>query len=840
MENNKKNISDINIRDYEINILLDSYRNYCETDKPLANYMIKATIRYMSRLVFAIGWNKLFPFISNKECDYVYKQIFQLSDIEDKNTDTSHIEPRRFASILLQCAEAVGYKHKIDEEYELLNTLGNVRNINAHDIYKVNYNDFWNDAANAFSLFEGMFKGKDCSYIVPMGYSDNNNVSCFKFDVGNMYGSKIFLPVNDINYIQKSRTLFYCVTDKKTLEKIYYCLTPFIEAPRFVEGLLTHFRIYESVQNFGFGEPYDTLIYYTIYPKDLRHRKDKNTVEGDVEGDFEKTYIKFDRSSLYKDAIIDNKKIWTACLNGRTYINISSYPGYSDVLKNNLLYCKEICPITADIIDFCRNNAVQSTRIVGNGGLGKTTLILYVISLLINRTEYRNLYTNIIFFSAKKQYYNHNSKIPYSLSENEADINSYDQFIKKLAVLTGVVMSSDTKVAAKKIILKINEEESKKRFLLIIDDLDSLPTEDQIKINRFILNFQASKLKSIITTRDIEYNSASDYKLTELDEEKSLLYAKWFVDNKIDGIHSWDNWSEKVKASKMISKYGMGNPLIIQMLLVWIKTGDFEVNIAAEKTQNERISYMYSTVQNLMSDSEKNIFEIARRIYLNLNNDDKNKDMPVPLLKYLSFGLDIPEEEFNKSLKKLEQLKIFIVDDDYNLFRPFNLFIMSTTIVSDFKAKIPEMYVCFWNAIKNEPAKWFQSSKLFSNIIDCINSCENDYEFDNVIAKRILEKVYDSAPLTKNERTRVNEWLSSHSYKNREEKVHRLINEVERLTKELKEYGDSESCDVNIFDQHMVNIITLSEELSDSLKNNPDQNIEERFRNIKIRLKELY
>lgn len=835
-------ISDINIHDYEISMLLDSYRHYDETDKDdqfLAYYLIRATIRYMTRLVFAIGWNKLFPFISNRECDFVCRKIFRSPDTDPtKQIDTSQTEPGRFASILEKCAKDVGHMDNIDEEHELLKTLGNVRNFDAHDIYRVNYSDFCNDAAKAFFLFEKMFEGKDCAYIIPSGYSDNNNITCFQIDVKtkeSLHGSKIVLPVNDIEWSPKSRTLYYRVTDKNTLKKSYYCLTPFIEAPIFFRSSLPHFRIYESVQNSGFGKPYDILGYYTIYPKNLRYNE-----EGKVEADFEKTTVEFNLSTLYKDVIIDKAKNWTACLNGKTYINISSYPGYSDVLKNNLLYCKEICPITSDIIDFCRNNAIQSTRIVGNGGLGKTTLILYIISLLINKTEYRDFYTNIIFFSAKKQYYTLNSEIPYSLSENEADINSYDQCIEKLAKLTGVVMSSDIKDTADQILFKINEDASKKKFLLIIDDLDSLPTEDQIKINRFILNFQASKLKSIITTRDIEYNSVLDYRLTELDEEKSRFYARWFVDNKMESIHSWDNWSAKNKASKMISEYGMGNPLIIQTLLVWIKTGDFEINIAAEKTKNERISYMYSTVQNLMTNSEKNIFEIARRIYLQLNDDDKNKDMPVPLLKYLSFGLDISEEEFDKSLKKLEQLKIFIIDDDYNCFRPFNLFILSTTIVSDFKANIPEMYVYFWNAIKNEPSRWFQSNRLFLNIIDCISSCEKDDKLDTVVAKRILENMCDYAPLTKNERTKVVVWLSSHNYTNKDEIIRRLINDIEKLTKELEEYGDSENCDVNVFDQRIVHITTLSEKLSDLLNNNPNPNIEKRLRDIKKHLEEIY
>ena len=626
------------------------------------------------------------------------------------------------------------------------------------------------------------------------------------------------------------------MTDLQTLEKSYYCLSPFIEVPVYYEGKEPHFRIYECVQNSGYGTPYDTLKYYTTCPKSLRPRDDGSSR---LDAEFEETYVEFSRSALFSDNSFDNEKekIWTSCCDNKISINISSYPGYGEVLDNALHYCEKICPVKNDVLNFCRDRITQSARIVGNGGLGKTALTLYIINVLITKSNYNNLFTNIIFLSAKKKFYQHDNEKGYSLTENKADINSYGDLIKKLSRLCEIEYSDNVDDITGKIINRINNEKSK-RFLLIIDDLDSLPNEEQNKINRFIIKFDAAKLKSIITTRDISQNSPLDYRLSELDNEYCELYAKWYVNNKMDSISSWDNWSSRKIAKNFISNYGDGNPLTIQMLLIWTNNGDIKINVNAEKTRNERISYMYSTVQNLMTDYEKIVFELCRFLYLSLDEENKSRKMPVSVLKYLSFGMEISEKSFNNSLKKLEQLRLISISHDENYFNPYNLFILSKTIVPARKITVPQMYDLFWNDIKLNPEPWFYVNKAESNIINCLTAGENDNKFDNVTAHRIFEYLSDCLTSHSEEKGRIDKWIQLHSDGIYETSL-RLIQEIENCIQGLENYINSSNDDDFDMQAFYKKITLLMDQLSEMMKSNPDQKIIERQKKAKRMIQQL-
>ena len=183
--------------------------------------------------------------------------------------------------------------------------------------------------------------------------------------------------------------------------------------------------------------------------------------------------------------------------------------------------------------------------------------------------------SNIIFLSAKTNLLVENKESVFVMSPNEMDISDYKELIEKLAQLTDTEYSGQVEDTADRVVEKVNNMvpgnngKTSRRFLLIIDDMDSLSNEDQKLVHKFICRFDSQKLKTIITTRDIRnVSQLSPYylQLKELDEEKSMAYAKWYVENKMDIL--WDKWTLQKNARQFVSEYGEGNPLTIQMLHV--------------------------------------------------------------------------------------------------------------------------------------------------------------------------------------------------------------------------------------------------------------------------------
>ena len=833
MDEKKINASELDINDYEMCLLIaemEHNKNLTETDSiKVFEYYIKVIIKYVSRLLFAIGWDKLRPYVRHPEIEEVYNKLFRDPDKAGKD----EAEPGGLRHLLLNSSRAVNKTSLVKKEISLLDILRSVRNPDAHEL-RITTEKLYNGTLQALKAFGDAFGNKVMKYIIPYDtQAQTGEIMCCSFEKNKLYANKICLPKDEFEWIPHEKYLFYQVTDMTTLEKSYYCLNPFIEGPRYCGGMNQHFRIYKEVQNGGYGCEYATLKYITTAPKNFIKPEGKNYPEADIE----ETSVQFRRSALFPAGSANRTRngLWNRRTNDKrsVYINISSYPGYGDVQRDFVQYCEDICPAKADVIGFCKDRAKQSARIVGNGGLGKTALMLHLINLFITKPEYMNLYTNIIFLSAKKKYYDFHTRS--SQSESRADIKSYEDLIKKIAGLLEAGLSGSIPDIADSIVNMINSEE-KKRFLLIIDDLDSLPTKDQESINNFILRFEASKLKSIVTTRDILRKGALDYSLSELSPEKSILYAKWYVTHKMSSVGSWENWSARNTAERFITDFGDGNPLTIQMLLLWTKTGDVEINTQAKKTRNERISYMYSTVQNLMSAEAKKVFEICRQLYLPLDDESKSRNMPVSILEYLSAGIDIQDNRFRNILDELHKLRLISVTSDRIYFIPYNLFILSETIVPLENVQIPGMYRLFWRSVKDDKEKWFQPNKTAKNIADCIYCGESDPEFDNVTARRIFEYMSDNLSPRAPEKEKIGEWLSRHSGGTSDTST-RLIQEIEGEVKNLDILYNQDPFSYDEFSRKETEIHTLIRELSGLLRKYPDDNIAMRLKNVQEKLK---
>lgn len=784
-------VTNYEIKDYEISILL-SRRNFHRkgtksTNFGLAYYYTRSIIRYMARLVFAIGWNKL---RNNASVD-VNKEIYTtLFKNPQKKRGCDSIEPGAFAHLLNNCAERLAMHQDVNEEIKILSMLGNVRNYNAHVINTVDFSTFYKDADEAFSRFANYFQGKQCSYVIPNEYVESNQIQCNKLGIGDRYPEEIILDSNLFKWSRNGNRLFYAVTNGNTCETVYYNLSPFIEIPSFIEDEYPHFRIYDRVKDNGYGNECDQLYYDTVLPQNIRQIDGEYGPE--LSAEFEKTFSDYKRSELFLSSAPDNRSVWVPSFNSNVFINISSYPGFGDVHQSKYKYCFDICPIRMSVMNFCKENKKQVAQITGNGGVGKTALVLSILSELFMDRSMCN-YSNLIFISAKKSYYSFdNMNYNFKDLENEADVHSYNDLIIKIADLLGIVYSDDDiNCIAESIVQQVNDGVSclgpKKRVLLVIDDMDSLIDSDQRLIIDFIYKFDARVFKTIMTTRNIADSSPVSYQINELTDVESLLFAKWYAENILE-IPSWNRWSRRQVAEDWVIKCGEGNPLTVQMILTLVKRG-LEQLYSVPATQMERMAYLYNTVQNLLATEEKQIFEICRQLYTAIPEDRRSNEMLLIVPEYLAAGCGITQGIFKKSIDKLVRLKLIMRMNNQLQFKLYSSFILADGIVKIDKNLLPAMFSVIWTDVKKNPDDWLTIGTIEEKLVDYIISIEGKEKFDIITARCIFERILTDSHIYIALKDKLISWLEKHSIGNNsrgEETANRLIQSIEKRWSMLK------------------------------------------------------
>ena len=261
-------MSDENMsKDYEVNMLLNRRMFYRTGNNSnhvgLAYYYTRSIIRYMTRLLFAVGWNKIRDLATNSVNKSIYTTLFK--DPTVKNGKNS-IEPGTFAYLLKKSANNIGMASDVKKEVDLLYELANVRNYNAHEINTVDFKSFYEESDKVFAHFETYFEGKYTSYVIPREYINGQEVLCASFATGDSYPQEIRLESKLFKWSKLGNRLFYAVTDQNSRETKYYSLSPFIEVPLLIEDERPHFRTYDCVQDNGYGNECDSLLFDEAIP----------------------------------------------------------------------------------------------------------------------------------------------------------------------------------------------------------------------------------------------------------------------------------------------------------------------------------------------------------------------------------------------------------------------------------------------------------------------------------------------------------------------------------------------------------------------------------------------
>ena len=734
------------MQDYQINNLLEQRNVAADRGKmDIANHLNSRIIRYLSRLLFAIGWDKLHPFAVQEMNQLLVSKLFS----EQHDPKKYSVESGTMGMILKNCAKIAHKEDLVKSEIDLMCVIGDVRNIDAHQEYS--REEIWGLTSEKLQILDLYFKDKECAYLVPTQTLQDGWIQCLCYTADKEYPHTIMVPPEEaFDWGKKENHVFYRIFDTITGKSSYHSLSPFIEQPEddFMPNRL--FLYYDQVANKGYGGDFWTLRY--------------NTCEGCKTQCVERSYQIL---VLFQQNPNQNSK-WITSPTTNLCINFSQYPGYENIQREVYPYCPEICPIKEDVIDFCKNDCQQTAFVSGNGGVGKTALMLSVISLLFRNDSMK--YTNLIFLTAKLQYIELSSS-QYSTENITPDIHNYEELIDRLAELTDCEDPDIPKdQLAQCIIDQINQ--SRSRFLLIIDDLDSLGIAERQKIDRFVHQFKAEKLKTVITTRTIQPEGATSFHLKELDREKSLLFAKWcyhrYYERKLPANkgnlsdHDWKN------AEQWVEELGEGNPLIIQMLIGLVMEGK-ETYFKAPRTRMERCQYRYNTVQNILNENEQIVFQICIQIYEKLKDDNRSEELSDCIPQLLAVGCGIDENTFKEAKKKLMRLKLLVCsrNDSFKVFPDYFITTEDNKKTNQkpirLKTKpLPKMYRYVWSSIQADPISWF-GWDIASRLAKLLLEKQDEPYFDIVTARTIFEEMIRIDLLPAKMKEKAEEWINIHT-----------------------------------------------------------------------------
>lgn len=414
-------------------------------------------------------------------------------------------------------------------------------------------------------------------------------------------------------------------------------------------------------------------------------------------------------------------------------INISHYPGYSDITNSSFRYCKEICPAVEQAVNFCINRTENYEIICGKGGLGKTALIFYLIHDVIIKGQ--TVFTRVIFLSAKK-YFRYTDSYMEESNQNvkiSPDIDNYQDFLNRLAIYFIGNDAVTKTVDEDELLGRINgKETSIPRTFLVVDDLDTFTWDDQCKVVEFLKKVNRKKISALITTRN-ERTNGYQIPLTSLDEKHSLLFLRWCIDQEKYGT---GKHLVKDEDAHTLFQFTEGCPLEIKL---WsnLMTRGLNVPQKFDKywTKKQKTMYLYQTTLNQLSDEEKQIFCIVCGFRDSVIHENSDIGFPVRLIEYLFPYRS--REELLVAIENLEDVnllslkgnKVWLEDIDYQ-----------ELIKNSEIANLPTEFVSFLEDVKSAPTAWGENlylERLLKYLASRLPLENSEYEHS------ILRKIYE-------------------------------------------------------------------------------------------------
>jgi hypothetical protein len=308
-----------------------------------------------------------------------------------------------------------------------------------------------------------------------------------------------------------------------------------------------------------------------------------------------------------------------------------------------------------NIEDFLDKKSTVTLTLQGQGGLGKTALIQYVLGKIISG-ESKILSQNfdcIVFCTAKTIRYDVASQTieEYSYKGYTA---SYKDILQLINRMIEAYHSNDVKGMEHAVI------NSDTKFILVIDDFESFSEIERINIAQFVSRLDVNKHKIIITTRIANFYAIGEEKqMTHLSISDTIDFLQQYLEDKNAPI----TIDKQIHDS--IHKMTTGNSLfVIQLAELMLQLG---VEKAIEQKPGQRdkdIKFLYGKIYDSLTPLDQQIFEVMGGMvnHHNLSN----------LIEKLRFVVEAEmNDAFDVSLQKLVRMHIIKIPND-KVFEVYN------------------------------------------------------------------------------------------------------------------------------------------------------------------------
>jgi hypothetical protein len=303
--------------------------------------------------------------------------------------------------------------------------------------------------------------------------------------------------------------------------------------------------------------------------------------------------------------------------------------------------------IVRKLVRFLKNNeSTVFATLWGHGGVGKTAAIQRVCETLL--LEENKLFDYIIFVSAKDRYFNFYSGEIEQLADSVDSLESVLRFINKTVFNTD--SSDDHEIV-----------HFKGKALIVLDDYETLPSDEKAKIIDLIKKLSIAHHKVVITTRSASQITGEEIQVEELTPKETLDFFDSVLINELElDPANYKRGIAPEKLEKSLHEMTSGRPLFIfQAAIIYGESNSIHESIHLNlENQESAINFLYGRILNYLSADAKKIFTA-----MGLLIKDNDLSNVLSKLKYI-LNMENESHRFELAIEELTKLKIIKIIDD--------------------------------------------------------------------------------------------------------------------------------------------------------------------------------
>ncbi|NTY41147.1 NB-ARC domain-containing protein [Burkholderia diffusa] len=316
-----------------------------------------------------------------------------------------------------------------------------------------------------------------------------------------------------------------------------------------------------------------------------------------------------------------------------------------NIYENN--YRKYIeTDIVRKIVKFLKTNeSTVFATLWGHGGVGKTASIQRVCESLLSADS--RAFDYIVFVSAKDRQINIYTG---AIEPIEGGVDSFDQVIAFTNRIVFQVDSHDPQL-----LVTFNG-----RLLLVLDDYETFPAQEQEKLVEFVKSLNISHHKVVITTRSANHITGEEIEVLELSKEETLSFFDSVLES--DLLMDPEAYKHSIDLSKFESalhELTSGRPLFIfQSAMIYGQSGSIPELLRVDlRGKRESIEFLYGRIWDYLSVDARRIFWAMGQLVT--ENDLSNV---LSKLRYI-LSMERDEQKFNSAIGELVKLKVVKLAD---------------------------------------------------------------------------------------------------------------------------------------------------------------------------------